>query len=52
MAAKSDSRPLRTPAHFFDNSAETIKNDLIEKLFSMRAKFTAPTPTLTGTAAP
>ena len=39
MAAKSDSRPLRTPAHFFDNSAETIKNDLIEKLFSMRAKF-------------
>jgi starch phosphorylase len=39
MAAKSKSQAPPTPAHFFDNSAETIKNDLIEKLFSMRAKF-------------
>jgi glycogen phosphorylase len=27
------------PFHGFDNSAETIKKELIEKLFSMRAKF-------------
>jgi starch phosphorylase len=27
------------PAHCFDNSVAAIKNDLIEKLFSMRAKF-------------
>ena len=31
-------KPLR-PTHCFDNSAEAIKTDLIEKLFSMRAKF-------------
>ena len=39
MAAKNTSQTPTPPAHSFDNSVETIKNELIEKLFSMRAKF-------------
>jgi len=35
---KNPDRPS-PPLHSFDNSVAAISNDIIEKLFSMRAKF-------------
>ena len=39
MPKKKKPAKNHPPAHFFDNSAEAIRRDIIEKLFSMQAKF-------------